>query len=115
MNGKILNKRTLKVSIASDNGRARDFIKRKEYKDKSRCFECGEDGHLSYECPRNQLGARERPVAKKKRKGQAEVGRTGSQRAEGKGRPAGSEDEEEGDEDPSRFEDDGWSSIVAPR
>ena len=29
MNGKILNKRTLKVTIASDNGRAREFIKRK--------------------------------------------------------------------------------------
>lgn len=29
MNGKILNKRTIKVSIASDNGRAAEFIRRK--------------------------------------------------------------------------------------
>jgi hypothetical protein len=29
MNGKILNKRVLKVSIAADNGRAREFIKRR--------------------------------------------------------------------------------------
>ena len=33
--------RTLKVSIAKDNGRAAEFIRRKEYKDKSRCYECG--------------------------------------------------------------------------
>lgn len=24
-----------------------------DYKDKSRCYECGEGGHLSYECPKN--------------------------------------------------------------
>jgi hypothetical protein len=24
-----------------------------EYPDKSRCYECGEEGHLSYECPKN--------------------------------------------------------------
>lgn len=29
MNGKILNKRTLKVSIATDNGRAKEFIRRR--------------------------------------------------------------------------------------
>jgi len=58
---KILNGRTLKVSLAADNGRAPEFIKRREYPDKSRCFECGEEGHLSYSCPRNSLGAREKP------------------------------------------------------
>jgi len=63
-----LNERIIKVSIAQDNGRAREFIKRKVYKDKTRCYECGEEGHLSYECPKNILGARPRPQKKKKRK-----------------------------------------------
>ncbi|KAH7836166.1 hypothetical protein Vadar_033331 [Vaccinium darrowii] len=53
INGKVLNSRTLKASIAADNGRATEFIRQKVYKDKSRCYECGEEGHLSYECPRN--------------------------------------------------------------
>ena len=26
-----------------------------EYKDKSQCYECGEGGHLSYECPKNMV------------------------------------------------------------
>ncbi|KAL2539786.1 U11/U12 small nuclear ribonucleoprotein 31 kDa protein [Abeliophyllum distichum] len=64
---KVLNGRTLRASIAADNGRASEFIRKKVYKDKSRCYECGQEGHLSYECPRNFLGARERPVAKKGR------------------------------------------------
>ncbi|KAG6550477.1 hypothetical protein Mapa_007951 [Marchantia paleacea] len=106
MNGKILNKRTIKVSIAADNGRAREFIRRRIYKDKSRCYECGEEGHLSYECPKNQLGARERPVPKKRRKGQySEDGGFAKQAAE--------ESEEEVDE--TQFEDDDWASVVAPR
>ncbi|CAH8390476.1 unnamed protein product [Eruca vesicaria subsp. sativa] len=67
MEGKILNGRKLTVSIAADNGRASEFIKKRVYKDKSRCYECGEEGHLSYECPRNQLGPRERPPPPKKR------------------------------------------------
>ena len=33
--------RTIKASIAKDNGRAAEFIRRKVYKDKSRCYECG--------------------------------------------------------------------------
>lgn len=65
MQGKILNGRTITANIATDNGRAASFIKKRIYKDKSRCYECGEEGHLSYECPKNQLGPRERPVAKK--------------------------------------------------
>lgn len=52
MDKKILNGRTLSASIAADNGRAAEFIKKRVYKDKSKCYECGEDGHLSYECPR---------------------------------------------------------------
>uniref|UniRef100_H2ZKQ3 Zinc finger CCHC-type and RNA-binding motif-containing protein 1 n=1 Tax=Ciona savignyi TaxID=51511 RepID=H2ZKQ3_CIOSA len=66
MNGKEIFGRTLKCSIAKDNGRTKEFIKRKEYKNKTRCFECGETDHLSYNCPRNKLGNREPPPKKKK-------------------------------------------------
>ncbi|XP_065829163.1 zinc finger CCHC-type and RNA-binding motif-containing protein 1-like [Oscarella lobularis] len=68
LNAKELFGRTLKCSIAKDNGRAADFIKRKTYPDKSRCYECGADGHLSYECPSNALGVRDRPKKERKRK-----------------------------------------------
>ncbi|XP_046400147.1 zinc finger CCHC-type and RNA-binding motif-containing protein 1-like [Ischnura elegans] len=61
--------RTLKCSIAHDNGRASEFIRRRSYPDKSRCYECGEvDSHLSYECPKNALGIRQPPPKKKKKK-----------------------------------------------
>ena len=68
LNRKELFGRTLQVSIATDNGRAKEFIKRKVYKDKSRCYECGESGHLSYRCPKNTLGDREKPLKKSKKK-----------------------------------------------
>jgi len=68
MNGTVLHSRTIKCKIATDNGRAREFIKRKTYSDKTRCFECGESGHLSYKCPKNAYGEREQPKKKKKRK-----------------------------------------------
>lgn len=67
MNNKILFGRNLKCSIAKDNGRTKEFIKRKEYADKTKCYECGEPDHLSYRCPKNSLGDRE-PPKKKKRK-----------------------------------------------
>jgi len=68
--------RTLKASIAKDNGRSTEFIRRKDYPDKSYCFECGETGHLSYKCTKNLLGEREPPpkkVRKRKKKLDAKV------------------------------------------
>ncbi|TNN08800.1 Zinc finger CCHC-type and RNA-binding motif-containing protein [Schistosoma japonicum] len=58
--------RTLRASIARDNGRAAEFIRRREYPNKSRCYECGSFGHLSYKCEKNSLGEREQPVKKRK-------------------------------------------------
>ncbi|KER21529.1 hypothetical protein T265_10175 [Opisthorchis viverrini] len=58
--------RTLKASIAKDNGRAAEFIRRREYPNKSRCYECGEFGHLSYKCSKNALGERVPPLKKRK-------------------------------------------------
>ncbi|CAL9007700.1 unnamed protein product [Prunus brigantina] len=101
MHGKILNGRKLSASIASDNGRAAEFIKKREYKDKSRCYECGEEGHLSYECPKNQLGPRERPPPKRVRRGGG-----------GGGSAAARVEEAEGDSGGERFEDDNWASVV---
>lgn len=60
--------RTLKASIAKDNGKGDEFGQRREYPDKSRCYECGEQGHLSYKCPRNVLGDKSPPRAKAKRR-----------------------------------------------
>lgn len=104
MNGKVLNGRTLTASIAADNGRATEFIRRRVYKDKSRCYECGEGGHLSYECPKNQLGPRERPVLKKGRREKAQRRKVEEE-----------EEEEERDWDGGVgevFEDDNWASVV---
>ncbi|XP_065079185.1 zinc finger CCHC-type and RNA-binding motif-containing protein 1-like [Ochlerotatus camptorhynchus] len=61
--------RTLKASIAKDNGKGDEFGQRREYPDKSRCYECGEQGHLSYKCPRNVLGDKSPPRAKVRRRG----------------------------------------------
>lgn len=68
INNKQLFGRTVKASIAIDNGRATEFIRRRNYTDKSRCYECGETGHLSYACPSNMLGEREPPKKKEKKK-----------------------------------------------
>ena len=68
LNQKELFGRTLKCKIAKDNGRTTEFIKRRVYKDKTRCYECGEFGHLSYRCPKNALGDRSQPEKKKKTK-----------------------------------------------
>lgn len=68
INKKQMFGRTIKCSIANDNGRATEFIRKKQYPDKSRCYECGDDGHLSYNCPKNMLGDREPPPKKEKKR-----------------------------------------------
>ncbi|CAN9508243.1 unnamed protein product [Ophioblennius macclurei] len=68
VNNKQLFGRTVKASIAIDNGRAAEFIRRRNYTDKTKCYECGDSGHLSYACPKNMLGEREPPKKKEKKK-----------------------------------------------
>lgn len=53
--------RRLKASIAVPNGRSAEFIRKRTYENKQRCYECGAGGHLSYQCPANVLGEREPP------------------------------------------------------
>ncbi|CAD5119703.1 DgyrCDS8294 [Dimorphilus gyrociliatus] len=67
LNGTDLFGRKLKCSMAKDNGRSTEFIKRRQYTDKSRCYECGEEGHLSYKCPLNALGDRQAPKKKERK------------------------------------------------
>ncbi|GLT93239.1 hypothetical protein SLE2022_110400 [Rubroshorea leprosula] len=100
MHGKVLNGRTLSASIAVDNGRAPEFIRKRVFKEKSRCYECGDSGHLSYECPKNQLGPREGPIPKKGRRG-------------GTGRRAENEDGADDVSDMEEaFEEENWASVV---
>ncbi|KAK7401414.1 hypothetical protein VNO78_12865 [Psophocarpus tetragonolobus] len=105
MHRKILNGRTLTASIAADNGRAAEFIRKRVYRDTARCFECGADGHLSYDCPRNQLGPRQRPEPKKPRRGPHRLHDNDHNNDEN-----GGDDSDEGGAD--RFEDDNWASVV---
>lgn len=107
MHGKVLNGRTLRASIAEDNGRAAEFIRKRVYRDKSRCYECGAEGHLSYECPRNQLGPRERPPPPPKRGRRG--GGEGLKEEEEEGERGCSDDGDGGGEG---FEDDNWASVV---
>ena len=103
--GKVLNGRTLTASIASDNGRAPEFIRKRVYKDKSRCYECGAEGHLSYECPRNRLGPRERPPERKpRRERRGNWGKENEAADEAMGSDEGGGGE--------RFEEDNWASVV---
>uniref|UniRef100_A0A182JVR6 Zinc finger CCHC-type and RNA-binding motif-containing protein 1 n=1 Tax=Anopheles christyi TaxID=43041 RepID=A0A182JVR6_9DIPT len=53
--------RTLTASIAKDNGKSAQHAQRKQYPDKSRCYECGTEGHMSYSCPKNVLGSKTPP------------------------------------------------------
>ncbi|XP_003702450.1 zinc finger CCHC-type and RNA-binding motif-containing protein 1 [Megachile rotundata] len=64
LNNTEIGGRTIKSSIAVDNGRSTEFIRRRDYPDKSQCFECGEEGHLSYNCSSNTLGPRNPPLKK---------------------------------------------------
>ncbi|KAI4387088.1 hypothetical protein MLD38_004948 [Melastoma candidum] len=100
LEGKILNGRKIRASIAKDNGRAAEFIRKRVYKDKSRCYECGEEGHLSYECSKNVLGPRERPAQKKGRKG-------GGGGSEGRGDARYGEERDE-----QVFEEESWAAAV---
>uniref|UniRef100_A0A182PNJ2 Zinc finger CCHC-type and RNA-binding motif-containing protein 1 n=1 Tax=Anopheles epiroticus TaxID=199890 RepID=A0A182PNJ2_9DIPT len=59
--------RTVKASIAKDNGKSAEHAHRKQYPDKSRCYECGVEGHMSYSCPKNVLGSKS-PPRKERRK-----------------------------------------------
>lgn len=60
--------RTVKLSIAKDNGRSDEFNNKRIYVDKQRCYECGQEGHLSYKCPVNVLGNRDLPPKKNNKK-----------------------------------------------
>lgn len=93
INRKQMFGRTIKCCIANDNGRATEFIRRKNYPDKSTCYECGEYGHLSYQCPKNMLGDRE-PPPKKQKKRKKEEQRDDEEEEE---------EEEEDGEDPYEF------------
>ena len=79
------------------------YVERHIYKDKTRCYECGEYGHLSFQCPKNVLGDRSQPEKKKKKR-----------KWEAEGEPSGSsatavEQESDGEED------DDWSLKQAIR
>jgi len=93
VNRKQMFGRTIKCCIANDNGRATEFIRRKYYPDKSTCYECGEYGHLSYQCPKNMLGERE-PPPKKQKKRKKDNEREDEEQEE---------EEEDGGEDPYEF------------
>lgn len=84
-------------NIANDNGRTGEFIKKRTYPDKTRCYECGGLGHLSYKCPSNTLGDREPPQKRKKRRKVRPTAQTSSScsvQRENENE-TGSEDEEE--------------------
>ena len=93
LDGHQLFGRTLRASLARDNGRAAEFVRRREYPDKSRCYECGEAGHLSYSCPQNTLGERQPPPKRPRKKRR----KPASSAAGGGGED---DDEEEEGEDP---------------
>jgi U11/U12 small nuclear ribonucleoprotein SNRNP31 len=112
LNNTVLFGRTIVCRIANDNGRAREFVRRKEYPDKSRCYECGDSGHLSYACPKNSLGPRQPKRAKKKK-------HKGSRSYDRSERPAlsrnekKSTDREENAEDSSSSESESEESLSA--
>uniref|UniRef100_A0A3Q3W3I1 Zinc finger CCHC-type and RNA-binding motif-containing protein 1 n=1 Tax=Mola mola TaxID=94237 RepID=A0A3Q3W3I1_MOLML len=54
INNKQLFGRTVKASIAIDNGRATEFIRRRNYTDKSKCYECGVSAYSQREPPKKK-------------------------------------------------------------
>lgn len=103
--GCVIFGRTLKASIAKDNGRAPEFIRRREYPDKSRCYECGESGHLSYTCPSNLLGDREPPKKKSKKRKKEPDQQT-------KKSSTSCDTDEEADEEDLNFDDESLSAAI---
>ncbi|KAA8534439.1 hypothetical protein F0562_031956 [Nyssa sinensis] len=82
------------------------FVSRDDALNAVRGINGKEGGHLSYECPKNQLGPRERPQPSKR-------GRRGG--GVGRGRGGGTRDWEEDWEEEGggeAFEDDNWASVV---
>lgn len=67
LHGYIFQKFKIKVDMAKDNGRSGEFIRKRKYTAKKICFECGEVGHYSYDCPKNMLGSREPPEKPQKK------------------------------------------------
>ena len=67
MHNAVVESMKLDCSISKDNGRSGEFIKKRKYSTRKVCFECREEGHYSYECPRNVLGVREKPMPKSRR------------------------------------------------
>ncbi|OON17201.1 hypothetical protein X801_06962 [Opisthorchis viverrini] len=102
-------------SIAKDNGRAAEFIRRREYPNKSRCYECGEFGHLSYKCSKNALGERVPPLKKRKDRKKSDSSKrprmsgVGTEPYQGTNSADGDVDEEEEGEEPGL---DSWSAAV---
>lgn len=58
--------RTIKASIAKDNGKGGEYQERRTYNSNNYCFECREEGHVSYKCPKNVLGVRDPPTKKQR-------------------------------------------------
>lgn len=100
LDGSELGGRNIKAKPANDNGRDVEFSAKRHYPDKSRCYECGLEGHLSYACPQNSLGPREPPKKKKR-------GKSNKKKKEEEGVPSDYR-EREGDEE-DEFDD--WVSL----
>ncbi|KAK8828461.1 hypothetical protein AV274_5379 [Blastocystis sp. ATCC 50177/Nand II] len=66
LNGTKVDRFTMKVEWAKENGRGGEFIKKRKYTKAKYCFECGETGHTSYKCPHNVLGDRAKPKKKQR-------------------------------------------------